>query len=55
MNKKIKIFDVVKLKNNEIATILNISGNTCLVDIAGEEKLHKIIKIKEIKDVIYTK
>ncbi len=53
--KDIKIFDVVKLKNDKLATILNISGNKCLVDIEEEEKRHQIINKKDIKDVIFKK
>jgi len=53
--KNLKVFDVVELKNKEKATILNMSGENYLVDIAGENKRHTIINYKEIKEVIYTK
>lgn len=53
--KKIKVFDVVELKNKEKATILNMSGENYLVEIAGENKRHEIIKEKDIKEVIYKK
>ena len=53
--KNIKVFDVVELKNNEKATVLNVSEKMCLVDIAGEQKRHQIIDKSEIKKIIYRK
>jgi len=53
--KNLKVFDVVELKNKEKATILNMSGENCLVEIAGENKKHTIIKVKDIDKIIYTK
>lgn len=50
---KVKIFDVVKLKNDEKATILNVSDKMCLVDIADQQKRHQLIYIDDIKEVIY--
>lgn len=53
--KNIKVFDVVELNNNEKATVLNVSGTNCLVEIAGENKRHIVINSKDIKEIIYHK
>lgn len=53
--KNIKVFDVVELKNNEKATILNGSGSNYLVEVAGENKRHIVINENEIKEIIYKK
>lgn len=55
-SKDIKVFDVVELKdNNKKATILNISGDTCLVDIPDTAKRHEIINANDIEKIIYRK
>jgi len=55
-SKDIKVFDVVELKDkNKKATILNISGDTCLVDIPDSIKRHEIINVSEIENIIYRK
>lgn len=51
--KEVKIFDVVRLKNDEKATILNVSDKMCLVDIADQKKRHQLINKEEIKEIIY--
>lgn len=53
--KNLKIFDVVELKNNEKGTILNMSGDNCLIEIAGKNKRHDIINVTDIKEIIYKK
>lgn len=53
--KNVKIFDVVELKSNERGTILNISGNNCLIEIVGKNKRHDLINIEQIKEIIYRK
>lgn len=51
----IKIFEVVELTNKEKGTILNVSGDNYLVEIAGENQRHIIITDNDIKKVIYHK
>ena len=53
--KNIKVFDVVELKNKEKGTILNVSGDNCLIEIVGDSKRHTVINKKEIEKVIYSK
>lgn len=53
--RNIKIFEVVELKNKEKGTVLNVSGDNYLVEIAGENQRHIIIKEKDIERVIYHK
>lgn len=55
---KIKKFNVVKLKNNHKATILEVLGNKYLAEIVNEYGIvldKKIITVNEIKNVIYNK
>lgn len=49
----IKVFDVVKLKNNEKATILRVNDKFSLVEIAGENKRNSLISNCDIEKVIY--
>lgn len=49
----IKVFDVVKLKNNEKATILQVNDKFSLVEIAGENKRNSLISNCDIEKVIY--
>lgn len=51
--KSVEVFDVVQLKDNERGTILNISGDKCLVEIPEEEKRQQLIDLAEIEK--YTK
>ena len=53
--KNIKVFDVVELKNKEKGTILNVSGDNCLIEIVGDSKRHTVINKKEIENVIYSR
>lgn len=49
----IKVFDVVKLKNDDKATILRVNDKFSLVEIAGENKKHSLISNSDIEKVIY--
>ena len=53
--KNIKVFDVVELKNNQKATVLNVTENKCLVDIVGAIKRHQLVDKSEIKEIIFSK
>ena len=55
---KIKLFDVVELKNNNKATILEINDNEYLVEIVDPNGItvdRRNISQDEIKQIIYTK
>lgn len=55
---KIKIFDVVKLKNGDKATIIEIKNDSYKVAIFnrnGVSKGHKYIMEQDVVDIIYTK
>ena len=56
---KIKQFDVVKLKNNQVAIIKNANRkNEFVIEVISEDKEkieHRTITDKEIEKVIYTK
>lgn len=55
---KIKVFDVVELRNNKLATILEIKDNqylTEIVDRNGKTLENRYINQEEIKQIIYTK
>ncbi|MBP3595938.1 MAG: hypothetical protein J6J60_00840 [Clostridia bacterium] len=55
---KIKVFDVVKLKNGDKATIIGIKNNcykVAIVDSRGIAKGQKDIIEHDIVDIIYTK
>ena len=55
---KVKKFDVVQLKNNNKATILEIKNNECLaeiVDTNGKTLDTRNINQDEIKQIIYTR
>ena len=56
---KVKQFDVVKLKNNQLAIIKNIKNkNEFVIEVISEDKErieHRTITDKEIEKVIYTK
>jgi len=56
---KVKQFDVVKLKNNQLAIIKNVKNkNEFVIEVISEDKEkieHRTITDKEIEKVIYTK
>lgn len=55
---KMKIFEVVKLKNGDKATIIEIKANSykaAIFDVDGTLKGHKYITNQDIDDIIYSK
>lgn len=53
-----KVFEVVKLKNGDKATIIEIKANSYKVAVFGESgalKGHEYITNQDIVDVIYSK
>lgn len=55
---QIRIFDVVKLNNNNKAIIKNKENNLYkveIIDTKGNSKNFKIIKEEDIAEILYTK
>ena len=55
---KVKKFDVVQLKNNNKATILEIKNNECLAEIVDTNGITvdtRNINQEDIKQIIYTR
>ena len=56
--RKLKVFEVVKLKDGDKATILATQANDYLaeiIDYEGNSKGTKTININEVKDIIISK